>query len=174
MAIGPPRGLCFVSYVSSTIIHLQGANGAWRRWLRAAGLPVSWWSGGVPYEQRDFDDLDDLLPKLAALAQLGVCFAEDYKQGMAPADIMRDLQARGCCASPLSRSAGAGRRRVAGSATIRLSREPAQCAAGACGSLIVSPLPRTSSTQSTCMPRAFCAVARSISSVMPPLSARIS
>lgn len=95
MAIGPPRGLCFVNYVSGSIIHLQGAHGAWRRWLRAAGLPVSWWSGGVPYAQRDFDDLDDLLPKLAALAQLGVCFAEDYKQGMAPADMMRDLQARG-------------------------------------------------------------------------------
>lgn len=92
---GEPRGLCYVNYVSGNVIHLEGANGAWRRWLRAAGLPVSWWSGGVPYEQRDHDDLHDLLPKLAALAQLGVCFAEDYKQGMAPADIMRDLQARG-------------------------------------------------------------------------------
>lgn len=92
---GEPQGLCYVNYVSSTVIHLQGANSAWRRWLRAAGLPVSWWSDGVPYAQRDANDMSDFLPKMAALARLGVCFAEDYKQGMAPADIMRDLQERG-------------------------------------------------------------------------------
>lgn len=95
MASGAPAGLCLVTFVDNDLIHLQGANGPWRQWLRAAGVPVSWWRGGVPYVQRDAADLSDFLPKMAALARLGVCFTEDYKQGMAPADIMRDLQARG-------------------------------------------------------------------------------
>lgn len=90
-----PSGLCYVSYVSKDVIVLEGANRRWRAWLRAGGLPVSWWSGGVTYSQRDYDDLSDFLPKMTALARLGVRFTEDYKQGMAPADIMRDLQERG-------------------------------------------------------------------------------
>lgn len=90
-----PSGLCYVSYVSTDVIVLQGANRRWRAWLRAGGLPVSWWSGGVPYTQQGYDDLSDFLPKMTALARLGVRFTEDYKQGMAPADIMRDLQERG-------------------------------------------------------------------------------
>jgi hypothetical protein len=44
--INPPSSLCYVSYVSSDVIVLSGANGRWQ--LRAGGLPVSWWSGGVP------------------------------------------------------------------------------------------------------------------------------
>lgn len=90
-----PRGLCFVSFVDRDVIHLEGANRRWRAWLRAGGLPVSWWAGGVPYVQHDHEDFADFLPKMSALARLGVCFGEDYKQGMAPADIMRELQARG-------------------------------------------------------------------------------
>jgi hypothetical protein len=95
MSSVPPSGLCYVSYVSNDVIVLQGANRRWRAWLRAGGLPLSWWSGGVPYRQRGDDDLSDFLPKMATLARLGVRFTEDYKQGMAPADIMRDLQERG-------------------------------------------------------------------------------
>jgi hypothetical protein len=91
----PPPGLCYVSYVSNDVIVLSGANLRWRTWLRAGGLPVSWWSGGVPYTQQGADELSDFVPKMIALARLGVLFAEDYKQGMAPADIMRDLQQRG-------------------------------------------------------------------------------
>ena len=87
--------MCYVSFVDYSVIHLQGASRSWRCWLRRGGLPVSWWLGGVPFAQRDAADLSDFLPKMAALARLGVCFTEDYKQGMAPADIMRDLQARG-------------------------------------------------------------------------------
>lgn len=94
MAQGQPKGLCYVNFVDASVIHLSGANRHWRAWLRAGGLPVSWWLDGVPYTQRDPDDLADFLPKMAALAGLGVCFAEDYKQGMAPADIMRDLLER--------------------------------------------------------------------------------
>ena len=95
MSSNPPAGLCFVNYVSSHVIMLSGANWRWRDWLRAGGLPVSWWSGGVPYTQHGDDDLSDFVPKMIALARLCVQFAEDYKQGMAPADIMRDLQERG-------------------------------------------------------------------------------
>lgn len=95
MSNAAPPGLCYVSFVDYDVIHLEGAGRRWRSWLRAAGLPVSWWRGGVPFVQHGPDDLVDFLPKMAALARLGVCFTEDYKQGMAPADIMRDLQARG-------------------------------------------------------------------------------
>lgn len=95
MSSDTPSGLCFVNYVSNDVIVLSGANGRWRTWLRAGGLPVSWWRGGVPYTQQGDDDLSDFVPKMIALARLGVHFAEDYKQGMAPADIMRDLQERG-------------------------------------------------------------------------------
>lgn len=95
MYANPPSGLCYVTYVSSDVIVLSGANWGWRAWLRAGGLPVSWWLGGVPYTQPGDDDLSDFVPKMIALARLGVLFAEDYKQGMAPADIMRDLQERG-------------------------------------------------------------------------------
>lgn len=95
MSSNPPPGLCYVSYVRSEVIVLCGANWRWRAWLRAGGLPVSWWSGGVPYTQQGDDELSDFVPKMIALARLGVRFAEDYKQGMAPADIMRDLQERG-------------------------------------------------------------------------------
>ncbi|MBK9655640.1 MAG: hypothetical protein IPO66_09255 [Rhodanobacteraceae bacterium] len=95
MSSKPPPGLCYVIYVSSDVIVLSGANWRWRAWLRAGGLPVSWWSGGVPYTQQGEDDLSDFVPKMIALARLGVQFAEDYKQGWAPADIMRDLQERG-------------------------------------------------------------------------------
>lgn len=100
MESATPAGLCFVTFVDNDLIHLEGANGSWRRWLRDAGLEVSWWRGGVPFAQRDAADLGDFLPKMATLARLGVCFAEDYKQGMAPADIMRDLQERGLLRQP--------------------------------------------------------------------------
>lgn len=89
-----PRGLCFVSYVDNSVIHLTGANRHWRAYLRAGGLPVSWWQGGVPYPRRDVEDESGCEQAMIALARLGVCFAEDYKQGMAPADLMRDLLKR--------------------------------------------------------------------------------
>lgn len=95
MSSNPPPGLCYVSYVRSEVIVLSGADCRWRAWLRAGGLPVSWWSGGVPYAEQDDDGRSDFALKMIALARLGVRFAEDYKQGMAPADIMRDLQERG-------------------------------------------------------------------------------
>lgn len=95
MSSNPPPSLCYVSYVSNDVIVLSGASRRWRAWLRAGGLPVSWWRGGVPYTQQGEDDLSDFVPKMIALARLGVLFTEDYKQGMAPADIMRDLLERG-------------------------------------------------------------------------------
>ncbi len=95
-----PKGLCYVTYVDSDVIHLMGADRRWRAWLRAGGLPVSWWRDGVPFEQSSSEDLSDFLPKMITLARLGVCFSEDYKQQMAPADIMRDLQARGLLREP--------------------------------------------------------------------------
>lgn len=95
-----PAGLCYVTHVSMTTIHLSGANRHWRKYLRAAGLPASWWADGVPYTRRHEHDESDCERIMLALAQLGVSFAEDYKQGMAPADIMRDLQQRGVLRTP--------------------------------------------------------------------------
>lgn len=93
MTTPTPRRLCLVTYVSNGTIHIMGADRHWRALIRAAGLQYSWWQDGVPYcgeyagagcEQA-----------MMVLASLGVCFAEDYKQGMDPAGQMRDMQARG-------------------------------------------------------------------------------
>lgn len=59
---------------------------------------MSGWSGGVPYTRQGNADVSDFVPKMIRLACLDVCCAEDYKQGWAPADIKRDLQARGLLA----------------------------------------------------------------------------
>jgi len=89
------RRLCYVTYVSNTVIHMMGADRHWRARIRAAGLPYSWWSGGVPYPRNGDPDEFACEQAMILLARLGVCFAEDYKQGMAPADQMRDMQQRG-------------------------------------------------------------------------------
>ncbi|MGE4070184.1 MAG: hypothetical protein AB7E72_03330 [Lysobacterales bacterium] len=116
MILGKPKGLCYVSYVSETLIHLEGANRHWRAYLRAAGLPVSWWLGGLSYPRRHPGDESGCEAAMVALARLGVCFAEDYKQGMAPADIMRDLLDRGVLREPFVaiswNDQGGGRKRV--------------------------------------------------------------
>ena len=105
MSSNPPPGLRYVNYVSHDVIVLSGANWRWRAWLRAGGLPVSWWSGGGPYTQQGDDELSDFVPKMSALARLSVQFAEDYKQGCSPC--------------PSWRSAGVGLGTVAKCATIR-------------------------------------------------------
>ncbi len=84
------KQLCYVNYVSGSVIHMMGADRHWRACIRAAGLPYSWWLDGVPYSNDA-----DCEQAMMRLASLGVCFAEDYKQGMAPADQMRDMHDRG-------------------------------------------------------------------------------
>jgi len=109
MILNRPNGLCYVSYVSSSVIHLEGATRPWRAYLRAAGLQASWWSGGVDYARQHEQDESGCEQAMIALARLGVCFAEDYKQGMAPADIMRDLMHRGVLRAPFTAISWSGK-----------------------------------------------------------------
>lgn len=88
-----PKRLCLVTYVSEGTIHIKGADRHWRALIRAAGLPYSWWADGVPYPGEFAGAACE--QAMMVLASLGVCFAEDYKQGMDPAGQMRDMQERG-------------------------------------------------------------------------------
>ena len=57
---------------------------------------------------------DSFVDALARLNKAGIAFSEDYKQGWAPADIMRELQSRGRIKDPSPRLLGAVRRTAAG------------------------------------------------------------
>lgn len=93
MTTPTPRRLCFVTHVSIRAIHIMGADRHWRALIRAAGLQYSWWQDGVPYSGEYAGTACE--QAMMVLARLGVCFAEDYKQGMDPAGQMRDMQERG-------------------------------------------------------------------------------
>ena len=95
-----PKGLCYVSYISNDVIKLGGADRRWRAFLRAHGVAASWWLDGVAYPDSDPHAEELCARLLIRLARLGVAFAEDYKQGLAPADLMRDLQARRILCEP--------------------------------------------------------------------------
>lgn len=112
MATLAPERLCLVTHVSIRAIHIKGADRNWRARIRAAGLPYSWWLDGVPYPGEGGNAEAEREQAMMVLASLGVCFAEDYKQGWAPADQMRDMQERGVMKAPFIAYSWDGRRSI--------------------------------------------------------------
>ncbi len=99
----------YVSLVMRPAIHLEGVDRAARAAIEAVGLEISGWlfktirfAGDGVLGNPHFEHTMD------CLASAGIVFGEDYKQGWAPADLMRELHARGRVRRPFTSIAWRG------------------------------------------------------------------
>jgi len=89
----------YVSMVLAPWIWLESLDDTALEWIARKGVSVE--RDGFRDVVRIAHDSGDLLSNpsfvdtMARLNDAGLAFGEDYKQGWAPADIMRELQARG-------------------------------------------------------------------------------
>lgn len=90
----------YVPIVLSGEIRLEAIKKDFAKTLIARGLPLKHgFLGGwtIPFADQGLPDEDnpELVALMLGLAEAGVKFGEDYKQGCSPADFLRSLQERG-------------------------------------------------------------------------------
>lgn len=103
----------YVSIVLSPDIRLESLDRAARDSIGRAGLDLR--RDGLFHRSVRFDagqaDLlanEEFVRAMVRLNEAGVAFCEDHRQGWAPADIMRELQANGRIAAPFTAIAWRG------------------------------------------------------------------
>jgi hypothetical protein len=98
--------------VMAPSIRLEALDDAAHVALERAGLTLARWDGqpAIHFAESSGDIFDNpsFIDALGRLNQAGFCFGEDYKQGWAPADLMRELQSRGRITVPFTAIAWEG------------------------------------------------------------------
>ena len=89
----------YIPIITGDSIILKNLNSELKRTLKENGFKLEKQhliDTVIKYKSAPHDTLDsDLSKKLIELSKLGIAFSEDYKQGWAPADIMKDYQKKG-------------------------------------------------------------------------------
>lgn len=103
----------YIALVMPPFLRIESLDGAKRDDLARKGLTVErewWFYRGIRFPDTGGDLLANaaLVGILRRLNEAGIAFGEDYKQGLSPADLMRELQARGDIAGPFTAIAWRG------------------------------------------------------------------
>ncbi len=108
--MNPPA---YVSIVIPPSVRIESLDAATKASLAGVGLTIqrdSFLFPAVHFTDRPGELLsnDSFVDTFALLNKAGIAFGEDFKQGWAPADIMRELHSRGRITAPFTAIAWRG------------------------------------------------------------------